>query len=191
MQDRDISGGTESLSSHQRSLNLDNVRSHDVPRGPKSLYMQEGGSFESPFPYNRNSDPESSPFYLPGHDSGRDVPGMPKPSSSYPSFTAPQGSHASKEQPQHRRDDTRHPEGSKSAAGSDLGKFGRHPYQREMPSSSKTLLRSGKADDKRRASEDIPKSSEDVFLTADVDELNFVDPLGPDKGYADWEHRSV
>jgi hypothetical protein len=158
--------GTRSASSYLQDRDSGSDRA--FPRGFKSSSMRDHEASEGP---------ESSPFDL----HGRDVPGITESSSSYPSFKPPHGSHASVEQLRHWQPDPR--------------KSGRYPHpeksQSKMPSSSKTLLRSGKAGDKRRASEDIPKSSEDVLLTADVDQVNFVDPLGPNKGYADWEHRSV
>jgi hypothetical protein len=47
-------------------------------------------------------------------------------------------------------------------------------------------------DGKRRQAtsfDKIPKTSEDVILTKSIGEVSFIDPLGPNKGYADWEHR--
>jgi hypothetical protein len=35
----------------------------------------------------------------------------------------------------------------------------------------------------------IPKTSDDVVVTANLDEITYVDPLGAGQGYADWTHR--
>ncbi len=44
---------------------------------------------------------------------------------------------------------------------------------------------------KRRAGvwDIIPKTHEDVILTKPIGEINYMDPLGPENGYADWQHR--
>jgi hypothetical protein len=35
----------------------------------------------------------------------------------------------------------------------------------------------------------IPKSNDDIVMTSDMDELLYIDPLGPNQGYPDWVHR--
>jgi hypothetical protein len=39
------------------------------------------------------------------------------------------------------------------------------------------------------ASDDVPKTHEDVILSGEMNEIKYMDPLGPDKGYPDWQHR--
>ncbi len=35
----------------------------------------------------------------------------------------------------------------------------------------------------------IPKTQDDVVLMKPMDEINYMDPLGPENGYPDWQHR--